>query len=138
MANEPGWLDKFVDNLPDQRWFQFLAAHVVVPIWAWRHPTPPLPAGLSHMSKELIEELLAPRRRASSCGRGIAGRGERARCRGPSSQDGEILRPGVFPGSRVVFVENDVELPVRIVFHAPMGAHDFQPRLAGKRLEKAA
>ena len=45
MANESGWFDRFVDSLPDQRWFQFLAANVVLPYWARRYPTPPLPGG---------------------------------------------------------------------------------------------
>ena len=39
------WLDHFVDGLPEKRWFQFLSARVVVPFWAWRCPTPPLPGG---------------------------------------------------------------------------------------------
>jgi hypothetical protein len=45
MVNEGGWFDRFVDSLPGQRWFKFLAAHIVVPYWAWRNPTPPLPGG---------------------------------------------------------------------------------------------
>ncbi|MCZ8147830.1 MAG: hypothetical protein O9325_08290 [Roseomonas sp.] len=45
MTDSPGWFDRFVDNLPRKRWFQFLAARVVVPYWAARCPTPPLPGG---------------------------------------------------------------------------------------------
>ena len=45
MAVADGWFDRFVDRLPDARWFQFLSKHVVVPFWVWRNPTPPLPGG---------------------------------------------------------------------------------------------
>jgi len=44
----PAWidkLDKFVVGLPKQKWFQFLSTYVVVPFWAWRYPTAPLPGG---------------------------------------------------------------------------------------------
>jgi hypothetical protein len=39
------WLDKFVFDLPKQKWFQFLSTYVVVPFWASRNPTAPLPGG---------------------------------------------------------------------------------------------
>jgi catalase len=39
------WLDQFVLGLPDQKWFQFLSTYVVVPFWASRNPTAPLPGG---------------------------------------------------------------------------------------------
>jgi len=45
MAVEGGWLDRFVDGLPEKSWFRFLSAKVVLPIWAKRMPTPPLPGG---------------------------------------------------------------------------------------------
>lgn len=45
MANDGGWLDRFVDSLPDRGWFKFLSNHVVVPYWAWRDPKPKLPGG---------------------------------------------------------------------------------------------
>jgi len=45
MTQGEGWLDRFVTALPSKRWFQVLAARVVVPYWAWRCPTPPLPGG---------------------------------------------------------------------------------------------
>jgi catalase len=47
-ANGSGWLDrldKFVVGLPKKSWFQFLSTYVVVPFWAWRNPTQPLPGG---------------------------------------------------------------------------------------------
>lgn len=45
MANKGGWFDRWVDDLPNQSWFQFLSVHVVVPFWAWRDPRPTLPGG---------------------------------------------------------------------------------------------
>jgi catalase len=38
-------LDRFVLGLPKQKWFQFLSTYVVVPFWARRYPTAPLPGG---------------------------------------------------------------------------------------------
>jgi hypothetical protein len=43
--SENGWFEKFIEALPHKRWFQFLAAKIVVPYWAWRCPTPALPGG---------------------------------------------------------------------------------------------
>ncbi len=45
MTDAPGWLDRFVDSLPERGWFQFLSRYVVVPYWAWRDPKPKLPGG---------------------------------------------------------------------------------------------
>lgn len=45
MTSAGGWFDRFVDGLPDTVVFQFLSAKVLVPFWAWRTPTPPLPGG---------------------------------------------------------------------------------------------
>jgi len=45
MANEGGWFDKVVNDLPNQGWFRFLSRYVVVPYWAWRTPAPRLPGG---------------------------------------------------------------------------------------------
>jgi len=45
MTSAGGWFDRFVDGLPDTAVFQFLSAKVLVPFWAWRTPTPPLPGG---------------------------------------------------------------------------------------------
>ncbi len=45
MQRKAGWLDKFVDDLPSQGWFQFLSRHLVVPYWIWRDPKPVLPGG---------------------------------------------------------------------------------------------
>ncbi len=40
-----GWLNRFVNSLPQQGWFQFLSTHVVVPYWIWRAPKLKLPGG---------------------------------------------------------------------------------------------
>jgi hypothetical protein len=45
MASERGWFDQFVDKLPKNTLFRFLSAKVLVPYWAWRTPTSPLPGG---------------------------------------------------------------------------------------------
>ena len=45
MPGEQTWFDKFVDGLPDTSVFQFLAAKILVPYWAWRHPVKPQPGG---------------------------------------------------------------------------------------------
>ncbi len=45
MDGRGGWFDRFVDKLPATSLFQFLSAKVLVPYWAWRTPTPPLPGG---------------------------------------------------------------------------------------------
>jgi hypothetical protein len=40
-----GFLERFVGTLQSKRLFQLVAAKVLVPYWAWRCPTPPLPGG---------------------------------------------------------------------------------------------
>jgi len=45
MASERGWIDKLVDKVPKNTVFRFLSAKVLVPYWAWRTPTSPLPGG---------------------------------------------------------------------------------------------
>jgi hypothetical protein len=39
------WFDRFVDWLPDTRFFQFVAKRILVPYWAWRTPVKPQPGG---------------------------------------------------------------------------------------------
>ena len=46
MSSEPGFFDRLVDDLPKSRIFQWIGAHVLVPYWAWRQPTKPLPGGV--------------------------------------------------------------------------------------------
>lgn len=45
MAQGAGWLDEFVNSLPERGWFKFLSTHVVVPWWSARDPKPKLPGG---------------------------------------------------------------------------------------------
>ena len=89
------------------------------------------------MSKEFEEELFLP------CGEFHFAR-DRAFVRvgsqdveGHASEDGKVLRRVVFTGSGVVFVEDDVERPVKIVLDAPIGSHGLSwtplvgPRMVG-------
>lgn len=45
MENTQGWFARFVDSLPNTRFFQFVARRVLVPYWAWRTPVAPQPGG---------------------------------------------------------------------------------------------
>jgi hypothetical protein len=45
MGSERGLFDKFVDNLSKSTLFRSLSARILVPYWAWRTPTSPLPGG---------------------------------------------------------------------------------------------
>jgi hypothetical protein len=45
MPSNGGWLDRFVDGLPNNPLFMFLARRVLVPYWAWRTPVTPQPGG---------------------------------------------------------------------------------------------
>jgi hypothetical protein len=45
MANDEGWLGRFVDGLPESKLFKAIASTVLVPYWAWRYPTPKLEGG---------------------------------------------------------------------------------------------
>lgn len=77
MANKDGWLDRFVKTLPKQRWFQFLAGRVVVPYWAWRYPTPPLPGGARAAiqpgeNMQRMMNLVMPLKNRSAIGRAEA------------------------------------------------------------------
>jgi hypothetical protein len=40
-----GWADRLVDALPETKLFQFLAARVLVPFWAWSTPVAVQPGG---------------------------------------------------------------------------------------------
>lgn len=43
--SEASWLNRYIDTLPERRWFQLLSRYVVVPYWVWRDPRPKLPGG---------------------------------------------------------------------------------------------
>lgn len=77
MAEKDGWFDQFVNDLPKKRWFQFLAARVVVPYWAARYPTPPLPGGPRAASQpsenvQRMMNLVMPLKNKSAIGRAEA------------------------------------------------------------------
>src|SRR5262245_9967523 len=99
-------------------------------------PTLPWKAGLSHMSKEFVEEVFAPHRATHFA---ADGSGERMRSqdvlREPADY-GKIFWRVVFARSRVVLVEYDIENPMEVVFDAPVGADKFgqlgRRELAGK------
>jgi hypothetical protein len=77
MAIGGDWFDRFVDGLPEKSWFKFLSAKVVVPFWAWRTPTPPLPGGprLSVQPADNVQRmmnLVMPLKDKSAIGRARA------------------------------------------------------------------
>src|SRR5205823_10538287 len=43
-----------------------------------------------------------------------------------TSQDTKIYGSVVLSGSRVIFIEDDIELPVQLIFNRPVGAYDFE------------
>ncbi len=44
MAAE-GWFGRWVDHMPEERWFKLASTYLVVPFWAWREPKTALPGG---------------------------------------------------------------------------------------------
>jgi hypothetical protein len=48
-----------------------------------------------------------------------------------AAQDREVFRAVVFPGSVVVFAEDDIEHPMQPVLDAPMTAHRLQQSFGG-------
>src|ERR1700722_12665888 len=84
------------------------------------------------MSKELQEEVLFP-----SCDLHFAAhRAIIGMCPQDVERDaahnGKILRPIVLACSCVVLVEDDVELPMQLIFYAPVGARDLE-HAAGRK-----
>ena len=53
---------------------------------------------------------------------------------GEFSQQSEVLWGIVFSATAGVFVEDDVEHPVKLVFDAPMGSNDLQEAGGGEEL----
>ncbi len=45
MSDDGGWLNSYINSLPERGWFQFLSKYVVVPFWVWREGRPKLPGG---------------------------------------------------------------------------------------------
>lgn len=66
-----------ITDLLKVRWFQLLSKYVVVPFWAWRYPTPPLPGGprYSVQPSENVQRmmnLVMPLKDKSPVGRAVA------------------------------------------------------------------
>lgn len=77
MTDKRGWFDRFVETLPEKRWFQFLGARVIVPYWAARCPTPPLPGGPRPATQpgenvQRMMNLIMPLKNKSAIGRAEA------------------------------------------------------------------
>ncbi len=70
------------------------------------------------MSKEFVEELFAPRGELHFSGEGAGVWVGAQDVEGHAPDDGEVLRPIIFAGSRVVLKEDDVERPMQSVFKA--------------------
>lgn len=77
MTRKPGWLDQYVDDLPNKGWFKFLSRWVVVPFWTWRNPRPKLPGGPRPTAQpgenlQRMMNLIMPLKDPSPIGRAIA------------------------------------------------------------------
>ena len=78
------------------------------------------------MSKELVEELLFPSSELHfACDRTSIWVGAQD-VEGDAAQEGKILRAVILAGARIVLVEDDIELPVQLIFHAPVRARHLQ------------
>jgi hypothetical protein len=70
-------IDRWVDGLPKTRFFEFVAAWILVPFWAWRKPVKPLPGG-PHPSfqrgdnVQCMMNLIMPLKNKSPVGRALA------------------------------------------------------------------
>src|SRR5205807_7179097 len=81
---------------------------------------------LLQMSKELIEELVFPSSELHfACDRASIWVGAQD-VEGDAAQEGKILRAVILAGARIVLVEDDIELPVQLIFHAPVRARHLQ------------
>ncbi len=77
MADDGGWLNNYVNDLPNRGWFQFLSRYVVVPYWIWREGRPKLPGGPRPSqqpsdSTQRMMNLLMPLKDSSPIGRAKA------------------------------------------------------------------
>jgi len=45
MSGDGGWLNDYMNALPEKGWFKFLSRTLVVPYWIWREGKAPLPGG---------------------------------------------------------------------------------------------
>ncbi len=77
MAGAEDWFDRFVDGLPNTRLFQFVAAKILVPFWAWRVPVKPQPGGPRYSVQvgdnvQRMMNLIMPLKNKSAVGRAEA------------------------------------------------------------------
>ncbi|WP_372570589.1 hypothetical protein [Ruegeria jejuensis] len=77
MSDDGGWLNRYVNSLPERGWFKFLSKYVVVPYWVWREPKPKLPGGPRPSSQpsdnvQRMMNLLMPLKDTSPIGRAKA------------------------------------------------------------------
>jgi hypothetical protein len=75
--SEGGWLNSYVNSLPERGWFQFLSRHLVVPYWVWRDGKAKLPGGprISPAPSDNVQRmmnLLMPLKDSSPVGRAKA------------------------------------------------------------------
>jgi hypothetical protein len=77
MSDGGGWLNTYVNALPERGWFQFVSKYLVVPYWIWRDGKAPLPGGprLSPAPSDNVQRmmnLLMPLKDPSPIGRAKA------------------------------------------------------------------
>ncbi len=77
MTKETGWLNEYINSLPERGWFQFVSRYVVVPYWIWRAPKAKLPGGprittQPSDSTQRMMNLLMPLKDPSPIGRAKA------------------------------------------------------------------
>src|ERR1700758_3019677 len=77
MAGLADWFERFVNQLPDTRIMQFVAANILVPYWAWRTPVKPQPGGPHYSVQpgdnvQHMMNLIMPLKDKSAVGRATA------------------------------------------------------------------
>lgn len=77
MSDQGGWLNRYINSLPERGWFQFLSKYVVVPYWVWRSGKKKLPGGPRETmqpsdSSQRMMNLLMPLKDKSPIGRAKA------------------------------------------------------------------
>jgi hypothetical protein len=77
MVNEQSGFEKWVTELPKQRWFQLAAKWLVVPYWAWKTPVKKLEGGPSYSVQpgdnvQRMMNLVMPLKNQSAVGRAEA------------------------------------------------------------------
>src|SRR5229473_4714369 len=88
-----------------------------------------LGAGLLQMSKEFEEELLLPCSELHFAPDGSIIGVSAQDVERDTAHDTKVCRRVVLARSSVIFVEDDVEGPVQLIFHTPMPARHFEHAL---------